>query len=62
MGAPTHEDAVLMVQLAQWGTSLGIEDALTVLFAPDFDPETADMDSTAVRKVLMIGESIGTLT
>ena len=51
-----------MVQLAQWSTSMGIEDAIPELFAPDFDPETATMDSGAVRKVLLIGESIGTLT
>lgn len=62
MAAPTREDAQLMIQLAQWGTSLGFEDAMPELFAEGFDPETADLRSDAVRKVLMIGESIGTLT
>lgn len=62
MAAPTHEDAVLMVQLAQWTTSLGLEDAMPELFSPEFDPEAADLDNVAVRKVLMVGESIGTLT
>ena len=63
MGAPTHEDAQLMVQLAQWGTSLGIERMMPAILADDFDPDTAEVDdSEAVRVVLMVGESIGTLT
>jgi hypothetical protein len=52
-----------MVQLAQWGTSLGIEDAIPMIFADNFDPEAADAHSDPhVRKVLMFGESIATLT
>lgn len=63
MGSPTRDDAQLMLQLAQWGTSLGLERLMPDLFADDFDPETADaMDNEAVRTVLMLGESIGTLT
>jgi hypothetical protein len=63
MAAPTREDAQLMVQLAQWGTSLGIERLLPAILADDFDPDTADaMNDEAVRTVLMLGESIGTLT
>jgi hypothetical protein len=63
MASPTHDDAVLMIQIAQWGTSLGLEDALPQIFADDFDPATADaMNDAAVRKILMFGESIGTLT
>jgi hypothetical protein len=63
MASPTRDDAQLMVQLAQWGTSLGIERLMPQILADDFDPETADaMDNEAVRTVLMLGESIGTLT
>jgi hypothetical protein len=63
MASPTHDDALLMVQIAQWGTSLGIQDALAKLFADDFDPEKADAtNDPAVRNVLLYGESIGTLT
>jgi hypothetical protein len=63
MGAPTHEDAQLMIQLAQWGTALGIQEAMPAVFAEDFDPESADaMENPAVRTLLMFGESIGTLT
>jgi hypothetical protein len=63
MAKPTNKDAQLMIQIAQWGSSLGIEEAMPQLFADDFDPNTADaMDNPAVRKMLMFGESIGTLT
>jgi hypothetical protein len=63
MASPTREDAQLMIQIAQWGTSLGIQDAMPRVFADDFDPNAADaMEDEAVRTMLMFGESIGTLT
>lgn len=63
MASPTHEDAQLMIQIAQWGTSLGMQNALPQLFADDFDPDTADAArDEAVRTVLLYGESIATLT
>ena len=63
MAAPTRDDALLMIQIAQWGTSLGVHTAMPRIFAEDFDPDTADaMDDEAVRTMLMFGESIGTLT
>ena len=63
MGPPTHEDAQLMLQLAQWGTALGIEEATAEVFAESFNPQTtASMESAAVRNLLMFCESIGTLT
>jgi hypothetical protein len=62
MAKPTRDDAQLMVQLARWGTELGLQDALPVLFAEDFDPEKVDMlQNEAVRTVLYYGESVGTL-
>ena len=63
MGPPTYEDAQLMLQLAQWGTALRIEDATAEIFSESFDPHSADsMESAAVRNLLMFCESIGTLT
>jgi hypothetical protein len=63
MGPPTYEDAQLMIQIAQWGTALGTDEAMARIFAEDFDPEAADViDDEAVRKLLVFGESIGTLT
>jgi len=55
-------DGVLLVQLAQWGAMSGIQDATGVVFAPDFDAESAKHSDDAVRKVLMWGETLGTLT
>jgi hypothetical protein len=60
--SPTHEDAQLMVQLAQWGTQLGLGDALPELLADDFDPDGADVGDAPVRVVLQFGESVATLT
>jgi hypothetical protein len=62
MAAPTREDAALMIQIAQWGTSLGLDEALSELFDDDFDPESVDAANASVRKVLQFGESIATLT
>ncbi len=55
-------DGVLMIQLAQWAAISGIQDALSVVFSPDFDPDTAEPQDDPVRKVLLWGETIGTLT
>jgi hypothetical protein len=63
MAQPTREDATLMIQLAQWGTALGVDEALERIIAEDFDPDQADiMKDSVVRKLLQFGESIGTLT
>lgn len=63
MASPTRDDAQLMIQIAQWGTSLGIQDAMPRIFADDFDPDTAEaMSDQAVRTMLTFGESIATLT
>jgi hypothetical protein len=50
-----------MVQLAQWRTSRGLEDAIRVLVNEDFDPDTAEHTDPPVQTVLTFGESIGTL-
>jgi hypothetical protein len=59
--AGTAEDAKLLVQLAQWAAALGVEDASGVIFAEDFDPDAADANDEAVRKVLYFYETVGTL-
>jgi hypothetical protein len=61
MAAPTREDAQLMIQIAQWGSSLGLSDALPTLFADDFDPEAAESSDKPVALVLTFGETIATL-
>ena len=55
MASPTREDAQLLIQLAQWGTSLGVWDAMPELFAEEFDTDAADAnDDDAVRTMLVI--------
>jgi hypothetical protein len=57
-----REDGVLLVQLAQWGTSLGLQDAMAAIFADDFDPESAPARDPTVITVLVFHETVGTLT
>ena len=57
-----ENDGILMVQLAQWSAMSGIQDAIAELFSPDFDPETATAQDEVVRKILLWGETLGTLT
>jgi hypothetical protein len=58
----TNNEAQLVVQLAQWGTTLGLEEALAALFAEDFDPVQAADDDPCVRRVLGYFEVVGTLS
>jgi hypothetical protein len=57
-----REDAALLVQLAQWGSTMGLEEAQQAVWADGFDPETASADDVLVSRVLVWGETIGTLT
>ena len=50
-----------MVQLMRWGTEMGLDESLRVIFGPGFDPETASMEDPAVAKVLSFGETVGAL-
>ena len=61
MAANQHQ-ATVLVQLAQWGTALGLEDALPGLLSDEFDPEGANTDDPHVARVLEFGEIVGTLT
>jgi hypothetical protein len=61
MGEPTREDAQLMLQIAQWGTALGVNDAMPQVFSEDFDPYEADANEPNVQKLLVFAETIGTL-
>ena len=59
--AATNEDAVLVVQIVRWGTEMQLDEAVAELFADGFDPESASVDTPAVRKILSFGETVGTL-
>jgi hypothetical protein len=56
-----HHDAALIVQLAQWASMMGFEEAVSTIFSDDYDPETATAQDVPVRRVLQLGETIGTL-
>ena len=36
-----RQDGAMIVQLAQWGSAMGLEDAMHAVWADDFDPEAA---------------------
>jgi hypothetical protein len=57
-----QHDADLIVQLAQWGSTMGLEEAQQYLWSEEFDPETADPRNPLVTRVLTYFETIGTLT
>ena len=59
--AATKEDAQLLVQLAQWGATMGTNEAVAALFDDGFDPASANTQDRHVRVVLNFGETIGTL-
>src|SRR5262245_17567874 len=59
--AGTREDATLIVELAKWGTMIGLPEATAAVFADDFDPATADPSDPHVRTTLVWYETIGTL-
>jgi hypothetical protein len=61
MAEPTREDAQLMLQIAQWGTALGVNDAMPQILSEDFDPYDADATDPPVQKILVFAETIGTL-
>ena len=56
----THEDALLMTQVLQWGALMGLDEALGRIQADDFSPETVDDRDPSVRKALGFAEVIGT--
>jgi hypothetical protein len=60
MGA-TYEDAAVVLQLVRWGTEMGLDEAAHAVFSDGFDPESASIDHSDVRKLLHFGETVGTL-
>ena len=59
--AGSREDAMMMIELAQWGSAMGLDEAMAVIWADDFNPEAADARDEPIRKILNWGETIGTL-
>jgi len=59
--AGSHNDAILVVELAKWGAMSGVPDAAGVIFADDFDPDAVEVDDPSVRIVLAFNETVATL-
>jgi hypothetical protein len=59
--AGSHNDAMLVVELAKWGSMMGIGDASRAIFADEFDPDTAEASDEQVQTILLFNETIGTL-
>lgn len=59
--AGTREDAVLMVELAQWGAMIGLPEASRKIFADDFVSDVAEALDEEVQTTLVFHETIGTL-
>lgn len=57
----THEDAILVVELAKLGAMSGLGEAVGKIFADGFDPETAELSDPEVRLVLGYHETVATL-
>lgn len=60
----THDDATLLVQILQWSSAAGIDDAMRQVYEPDFvtNPTTdEEVRHPAAGKVLSFGETVGTL-
>jgi hypothetical protein len=59
--AGSHDDAVLMVELAKWGSMIGVAEASRVIFDDDFDPDTVEAHDPPIQTTLVFHETIGTL-
>ena len=59
--AGKREDANLIVELAKWGSMIGLPEASRTVFADDFDSESAEALDTHVQTVLIFHETVGTL-
>jgi len=57
----THEDATLLVQLAQWGAMINLGEAMGAVFDDEFDAEAAESHDPPVQTILAYGETVGTL-
>jgi hypothetical protein len=55
----THEQGLLLVELMRWGADIGLEPALSAIFAEEFGPDTAPMDDPSVAIVTSFGETVG---
>jgi hypothetical protein len=56
-----HEDALIVIQLSRWSTEMGLDNAMSEIFADGFDASDGAPDNASVRTVLAFGETVGSL-
>lgn len=70
MTKPTYQDATLMIQIAQWGSASGVQDAVNWTWSDEFEADFEEFTkkhppgsegAAKVNKILGWYESIGTL-
>jgi hypothetical protein len=59
--AGRRDDAVLLVELAKWGSMIGLAEASRTIFADDFNAESAEALDPHVQTILVFHETVGTL-
>ena len=59
--AGSHDDAMLMVELAKWGSMIGLAEASRKIFADDFDPDGVEASDPSIQPMLFFNETVGTL-
>ena len=57
----SHDDAILVVELAKWGSTIGLSEASRAIFADEFDPNAVEANDPQVQAMLFFNETIGTL-
>jgi hypothetical protein len=59
--AGSHDDAMLVVELAKLGAMSGLGEAARKIFSDDFSPDEAELGDPEVRTVLGWNETVATL-
>ena len=59
--AGTREDATLVVELAKWGSMIGLPKASRTIFSDDFDRDSAEALDPHIQTILVFHETVGTL-
>jgi hypothetical protein len=59
--AGTREDGMMMIELAKWGSMIGVPEASRAIFSEHFDPGAVEAGDKHVQAILNFNETIGTL-
>src|SRR5215213_6846819 len=59
--AGKHEDATLIVELAKWGSMIGLPEASRTIFSDDGSRDSAEALDPHIQTVLVFHETVGTL-